>query len=175
MLTQHRGILHDFTPGHYLCCQLKMSLKRTFIVANIIVIPFTVNYVRHVKHIYNTEIYNSITLLLLCVLSVRQNQMCIFVHAHSAAAAVSIEIIFATKTHHLYIVYILTSSAREQNIIGFNKCCSCVISFCSFSGLGGGGAEYNKLSIKQQGRLVEYTWNYFSPFLWKLQKSQKWQ
>lgn len=95
-----------------------MSLKRTFIVAIIIVIPFTVNYVRHVKHIYDTEIYNSITLLLLCVLSVRQNQMCIFVHAHSAAA-VSIEIIFATKTHHLYIVYILTSSAREQNIIGF--------------------------------------------------------
>lgn len=86
------------------------------------------NYVQHVKHIYNTEIYNSITLLLLYVLYVWQNQMCIFVRAHFAAA-VSIEIIFATNASFVYCVYLDIQCSRELNIIDFNKCCSCVKTF----------------------------------------------
>lgn len=78
-----------------------------------------------VLHIYDTEIYDYIyKYIILLRRVVWQNQMCIFVHANSAAA-VSIESIFATKCT---ICILCTSDvwcSREQNVIDFNKCCSC--------------------------------------------------
>lgn len=50
--------------------------------------------------------------------------MCIFVHANSAAA-VSIESIFATKRTICILCTSDVQLSREQNIIDFNKCCSC--------------------------------------------------
>lgn len=50
--------------------------------------------------------------------------MCIFVHANSAAA-VSIESIFATKRTICILCTSDVQRSREQNIIDFNKCCSC--------------------------------------------------
>lgn len=50
--------------------------------------------------------------------------MCIFVHANSAAA-VSIESIFATKCTICILCTFDVQCSQEQNIIDFNKCCSC--------------------------------------------------
>lgn len=92
-------------------------------------ISITVNYVHHVKFcIFMIQkyliIYKYIISFLLYVLFVWENQRCIFVHANSAAA-VSIESIFATKCTICILCTSDVQRSREQNIIDFNKCCSC--------------------------------------------------